>query len=74
MLPLHVGWCLLLPNPSSKTTILTQKLTIYLTSKLTTHMLSYPKLNEKPTTHKEVVSAQGTGVGATVRIAWSFGG
>ncbi len=74
MLPFHVGWCLPLPIPSSKIALPTHKLTIYLTPKLTTHMLSYPKLNEKPTTHKEVVPAQGAAVGATVGIRWSFCG
>jgi hypothetical protein len=43
MLPLHVGWCLPLPVPSSKIALPTQKLTSYPTLKLTTHMLPYPK-------------------------------
>jgi hypothetical protein len=49
MLPLHVGWCLPLPIPSSKIAIPTQKLTNYLTLKLTTHVLPYPKT--QPKTH-----------------------
>jgi hypothetical protein len=48
MLPLHVGWCLPLPIPSSKFVLPTRKLTSYLTLKLTTHMLPYPKTQPKP--------------------------
>jgi hypothetical protein len=51
MLPLHVGLCLPLPIPSSIIALPTQKLTIYLTLKLTTHMLPYPKTHQKLTTH-----------------------
>jgi hypothetical protein len=75
MLPLHVGWCLPLPIPSSKIALPIQK-----THKLpylkthNPHTYSTQKLNEKPTTHKEVVSAQGAAVEATVGIGWSFGG
>jgi hypothetical protein len=47
MLPLHVGWCLPQPIPSSKIVLPTQKLTSYLTLKLTTHMLPYPKTQQK---------------------------
>jgi hypothetical protein len=40
----------------------------------TTNMLPYPKTQWKThNPHKEVVSAQGPSVGATVRIGWSFG-
>jgi hypothetical protein len=72
MHPIHVGWCLPLPIHSSKIVLPTQKLTSYLTIKLTTHTLPYPKLNKKLTIHKEVVSAQGAAVGAIVGICWSF--
>ncbi len=51
MLPLHVGWCLPLPIPSSKIVLPIQKLTSYPTFKLTTHMLPYPKTQQKLTTY-----------------------
>jgi hypothetical protein len=55
---------------------------MYLTLKLTTHMLPYPKSQQKTYNpqwfgwrwHNEVVSAQGAAVGATVGISRSFGG
>ncbi len=47
MLPLHVGWCLPLPIPSSNIALPTQKLTSYPTLKLTTHMLPDPKTQQK---------------------------
>jgi hypothetical protein len=47
----YVGWCLPLPIPSSKIALPAQKLTSYLTLKLTTHTLPYPKLNKKLTSH-----------------------
>jgi hypothetical protein len=81
MLPLHVGWYLPLSIPSSKITLPTQKLMSYLTLKLTTHTLPYPKTHPKTHNsqwfgwrwHKEVVSAQGAAVGATVGIGRLFG-
>jgi hypothetical protein len=51
MLPLHVGWCLPLPIPSSYITLPAQKLTSYPTLKLTTHMLPNPKTQQK--THNQ---------------------
>ncbi len=75
MLQLHVGWCLPPLIPSSKIVLPTQKLTSYPNLKLTTHMLPYPKTQPKThNPHKEVVSAQGAAVGATVEIRRSFGG
>jgi hypothetical protein len=47
MLLLHVVWCLPLPIPSSKIALPTQKLMSYLTLNLTTHMLPYPKTQQK---------------------------
>ncbi len=50
MLPLHVGWCLPLPIPSSKIALPTQKLMSYPTLKLfklTTHTLPNPKTQQK---------------------------
>jgi hypothetical protein len=47
MLLLHVGWCLPLPITSSKIALPTQTLTSYLTRKPTTHMLPYPKAQQK---------------------------
>ncbi len=47
MLLLHVGWCLPLPIPFSKTAIPTQKLRSYPILKLTTHMLPYPRTQLK---------------------------
>ncbi len=47
MLPLHVGWCLPLPVPSSNIALPTQKLMSYPTLKLTTHMLPDPKTQQK---------------------------
>ncbi len=47
MLPLHVSWCLPLPIPSSKIVLPTQKLRSHPTLKLTTHMLPYPKTQQK---------------------------
>jgi hypothetical protein len=47
VLPLHVGWCLPLPIPSSNIALPTQKLTSYSTLKLTTHTLPYPKTQQK---------------------------
>jgi hypothetical protein len=71
-----------LPTHSNKLALTTQKLTRNPTQKLTTHMLPYPKTHTKTHNsqwfgrqwHKEVVSAQGAAVGATVRIGGSFGG
>ncbi len=82
ILPLHVGWYLPLPTPSNKLMLTTQKLMCNPTQKLTTHTLPYPKTPPKTHNsqwfgqwwHKEVVSAQGAAVGATVGIGWSFGG
>jgi hypothetical protein len=82
MFPLHVGWYLPLPTHSNKLVLTTQKLTHNPTQKLTTHMLSYPKTHPKTHNsqwfgwwwHKEVVSAKGVSVGATVGIVRSFGG
>jgi hypothetical protein len=51
MLPLHMGWCLPLPIPSSKIALPNQKLTSYPTLKLTTHTIPYQKLNQQLTTH-----------------------
>ena len=53
---------------------------MYLTLKLTTHMLPYPKTHPKTHNsqrfgwqwHKEVVPAQGAAVGATVGIGRSL--
>jgi hypothetical protein len=47
MLLLCVGWYLPLQTPSSKIALPTQKLISYLTLKLTTHMLPYPKTQHK---------------------------
>jgi hypothetical protein len=82
MLPLHVCWYLPLPTHSNKLALTTPKLTRNPTQKLTTHTLSYPKTHPKAHNsqwfgwrwHKEVVSAQGAAVGATVGISGSFGG
>ncbi len=51
MLPLHVGWCLPLPIPSSYIVLPTQKLMSYPTLKLTTHTLPDPKTQQK--THNQ---------------------
>jgi hypothetical protein len=82
MLPLHVGWCLLLPTHSNKLVLTIQKLTRNPTQKLTTHMLPYTKTHPKTHNsqwfgwqwHNEDVSAEGAAVGATVGIIRSFGG
>jgi hypothetical protein len=51
VLPLHVGWCLPLPIPSSNIALPTQKLTSYPNLKLTTHTLLDPKTQQKLTTN-----------------------
>ncbi len=51
MLPLHVGWCLPLPIPSSYIVLPTQKLTSYPTLKLTIHTLPDPKTHQN--THNQ---------------------
>ncbi len=59
MLPFHASWCLPLPVPSSQIALPTHKLSICPTLKLTTHMLPYPKTQQK--THNPQRSCVSTG-------------
>jgi hypothetical protein len=89
MLPLHVGWYLPLSTPSNKLALTTIPKNSRKTLPKNSQATRYPtlKLTQKLTTHnglfgrrcgggwhKEVVSAQGAAVGATVGIGRSFGG
>jgi hypothetical protein len=51
MLPLHVGWCLPLPIPSSKIALPTQKLISFLTRNSQPTCYPTQKLNKKLTSH-----------------------
>jgi hypothetical protein len=82
MLPLHVGWYLTLPTPSNKLALANQNLMHHPTQKNHKPHATLPKNSAKTHNsqwlgrrwHKEVVSAQGAAVEATVGIGRSFGG